>query len=301
MKIEKQWIFLVAVILLAAATFIYFQPAPIGQPAKLSVTAYPEPAKIGYATIRIDSTLPLREVFVLLPDRAAEFDYSEGNSHFFKYFVSPYDEIGLKEINAYAVDASGNRVSNTTQGLFVGYNAPGDKYNGVIFYSYYWQPTQKALEIAYYSGAPKLFFEVSPEAGEGNQEVINAFVPLVTKLAADGMLVESYGVETDGDWLSCTNEAEETISAAECEALLDTHSIVLRYPRYPTTQVFIDNSTIDIMPAPGEAERAINATIALLNHGLPYLTFTPAVDTNATGYANSTAETNATTPSNSMQ
>ena len=285
MKNEKHWIFLAIIVVISIALTAYFGTA-MSERAEITVSAYPQPAAIGHATIQVDSTVPLEQVFVVLPDRNATLSHTEGNSHFFSYFVSPYDDVGLKQINVYAIDVNGHKMSNTTQGLYVDYAAAGDRYSGIIFYSYDWSPAAKAVEIAY---SPRLnfFFEARPYGDDGNSEVINSFVPLITHLASSGVNLSSYGVETDGTWLSCTDEAGTALGVEACEQLLKSPSIILRYPSYPTTQIQIGDSTIEIQPARGEVQKAIDATIELLEENTLFFDLNkPAVEVtlhNSTG------------------
>ncbi|MCK4327614.1 MAG: hypothetical protein KAW41_03990 [Candidatus Diapherotrites archaeon] len=278
MKAQKQWIFLALIVVISIGITSYFGTSH-SERAELNVSAHPQPAAIGYATIRVDSSIPLNQISVLLPDREATLDRQEGNSYFFSYFVSPYDDVGLKQISVYATDENGHKLLHNSEGLYVDYNAAGDKQAGIIFYSYHWNPLLKAALLGY-SPEVNFFFEVKP--GEDPQGAVDAFVPLVFHLASEGVNVSVYGVQADGDWLSCTNSSNAQVPVEKCRQALEEPSIILRYPSYPTTQVHVGNSTIDIQPAPGDSQKAVNATIGLLREGLPYFLAIPAEPGNLT-------------------
>ncbi len=289
MQAEKKWIFLALIVVLTVALVSYFGTNN-AEVAELIVEAYPQPAKIGFATIKISSTIPLENVFVILPDRAAELDHVEGNTYFFKYFVSPYDEIGLKSIKITALDVNGNQLNDDTNSIYVGYNAAGEKINEVMFYSYDWNAVPKALDLMLWSKI-NFFFEASPEADDTNSEVINAFIPLVTKLGSKGVNLVTYGVGVNGEeWVSCTEANGTTKLLSDCQnALNERNSVILRFPRYPTTQVFVTNTTVEIQPKLGEVTNATNAVIELLNQENPVVYLSSSEEGNSTELNSSTS------------
>lgn len=282
----KKQAFAVILAIAAIAIIAYAAQAPAGLP-RLNVTAYPQPAGIGYATIKVEADRPLDRISVAVPDRGAVFDRQDGNTYYFRYFVSPYDKIGLKPIRVAADGAIDESAS-----LYVGYNAAGKKFNDVLFYSYEFDPALKSLEMLL-TGRINLFFEGKPYPDDGNSEVINAAVPLIISLKARGITGFAYFVGADnGEWLSCTqldleNETENgtVLPVGDCAAVFNsTNSLVIRYPDYPTTQVFVSNSTIEIQPAPGEVRRAVNGTIEMMDYVPPM----PIIETNGTTSDNST-------------
>jgi len=261
----------VAIIVIAAIAFSLVTQVPIGS-ITLNVTAYPQPASPGYATIKVESSAPLQNISVLLTERAAAFDRAEGNTYYFSYFVSPYDDITtssarLKPIRVIASDSAGGIITDSSASLYVDYRVAGDMIGDVIAYSPYWQPGPKAAQLML---SPKVnfFFEATPQQGEANQEVINSFVPLVTKLSRHGVEVVTYGVETLGKgWLSCTDTNSTQLEVSGCEQkAVAGPSVILRYPSFPTTQILVTNTTVEIQPKLGEVSKAVNATIQMLGY-----------------------------------
>lgn len=265
MKAQKQWIFIAFLVVASIAVTAYFGTSQ-SEVASLTVTTYPQPAKIGYVTIQIDSTVALKTAHVILPERNAEFNYSKGNSYYYSYFVSPYDEIGLKPMIITAFDENGHEIIDTNQSLYVGYNAAGAKFNDVIFYSFDSDPTMKALEHLI-TGDLNVIFE-SKQRIQNDIEFLQTFSDMVLELAARGDQITIFDAGTEnGKWISCIDSNSTKVDVSVClGAMEERPSVILRYPDYPTTQVFITNNTIEIQPKLGESGRTVDAIVELLNY-----------------------------------
>lgn len=280
MRAKKQWIFLAIIIVLSVAVTAYFGTSH-SEVARLSITAYPQPAKVGYATIQLNSTIPLKEAHVFLPDRPAVLSSNTSTTWDFRYFVSPYDDVGVKQITAYVTDANGHRIKYDNASLYVGYNAAGTKFNGIIFYSYKWDPALAAFAITH-SGHVNMIYV--PQQGEesGNQS-LQAFVNTIILLTSRGTNVTVYEAGAqDGKWVSC-RATNKTLGVGACLNATKEPSIVFHQASYPTTQAYVTNTTIDIMPSPD----GVNATVGAIGEALNYRPPRIVVNTNST--ANSSA------------
>ena len=276
MKVKKQWIFIALIVVVIFGMVSYFGTLK-SETAELTITTEPQPAKIGYANIEVASTLPLESVFVILSDRSAVFDHQDGNTYHFNYFVSPYDEIGPKQITVTAVDSNGHQLISDNNSLYVGYNAPGVVYNDVIFYSYEWEPTLKTLEL-FREGKVNVFFESKPGV-ENDLDFLQAFIDLIIEITSRGteVVIFDVGVE-NGEWIDCMDSNSTMIPVENCINAMDERpSVIMRYPDYPTTQVFISNRTIEVQPKLGEAHMVVDGMVELFAYVPPV--FDLSVDT----------------------
>ncbi|MCD6414565.1 MAG: hypothetical protein J7L23_02965 [Candidatus Diapherotrites archaeon] len=241
--------------------------------------SFSSPVGLGFMNISVKSNKPLKKLSVDVGSRPAEFVSLEGDTYTYRYFVSPYDSrdpLGENEITAMAVDADGN-VINATSKLNISYFAIGQKVNGVIYYypatppsrenpyKNYTKPTTIVSNILS-NRTVSFFFEMDEGGSKRNSQVISALQPLVKKLTSLGINVSSYAIDVrKGKWVDCIDTNGSMIPLAECEEkAFNTPAIILRLPVYPTPQVLLTNSTIDMQPAVSGPKETVDSLVALL-------------------------------------
>ncbi len=252
-------IFIAAVVIVALLLFTA-QPEAVAALTTLSIATSEQPGAVGFHEIYITSNQPLASVSVLVNGKPATQKAMAGNTYTFEFFATPYEAVGVKPIVVDATDSLGRTIHDESKGFYVGYDAVGDKVMDIIFYTYEqggYTPIDMAQWIVFEDNKTlNLFYELVDEGGH-NQASINAMVPLIQNLSHITSDLQQkpfnhYLVTVQGrEWVSCMDNTTAIVPLEECRRILDEeNSIILRYPYYPSAQVFVTNTTIELQPAP---------------------------------------------------
>ncbi|MBN3036944.1 MAG: hypothetical protein JW834_00685 [Candidatus Diapherotrites archaeon] len=259
---------IVLVALLAAAGLFLFFSQPSGAEASFSVssiTVTPQPAGVGFADITVTTTEPVDEVTVFVGERQASLVSSEGSVFYFRVFVSPYDDTGIKQIVATARKGSAV-VKDDSKGMYIDFFVGGEMVGDILFYSHEFQPKKAVRYVVWNHDDLNFFFEVDERPTDMNQAIIQSYIPLLQQLGSMGKSVSAYGVEVrDGEWVRCMDGNGTQLPLEECRRVLgDGPSIILKYPSYPTTQIYATNTTVEIQPRADELSDAITAVQSVI-------------------------------------
>jgi len=169
-----------------------------------------------------------------------------------------------------------------------------------VYYTYSkegYTPVDMAQRIIFENNVSiNLFYELVAQ-GEHNTPSIQAVVPLIQNMSYISAMQEKpfnlYVVTVEGrDWVGCLDNNSAEVPLGECKRILDEeNSVIMRYPYYPTAQVFITNTTIDMQPAPATQGYLVESMLDVINQMYMRIS-APSPLKIITG--NSTTETNET-------
>ncbi|MCD6522410.1 MAG: hypothetical protein J7K68_01565 [Candidatus Diapherotrites archaeon] len=221
------------------------------EPLKIvSFDVEPQPSSIGWVTITIETNKPAN-LTVFVGEKMAEQYRVENNTYVFRYFVSPYEEDGLKQIIVTG------ELYNDSFGLVVNKTETIVTVRGIAFYSNKGKFVVK--DRVYF------FTELDPGRTERNKKIIEEFTPFLSNLAK-AYNVTFYAVEADEEkWLSCYDSNNTVVDVQECENISQSNpSIILKLPVYPTSQVFVGNNTIEVQPSIEEIGKTLAAVYTFI-------------------------------------
>lgn len=211
----------------------------------VSLDIAPQPASIGWVTITIETNKPAKPFTVFVGNRKAELNSISNNVQVFRYFVSPYEKDGVKQM------VISGALYNDSYGLFVNKTETIVYINNIAFYS---DGGRFVVKDRVY-----LFSELDIGKTKRNKQIIQGFVPFISKLA--GVYnISFYAVEVSEKWVQCYDSNNTLIDVKECENIAKTNpSIILKLPVYPSSQVFVGNNTIEVQPTMDEIEQTLDA------------------------------------------
>ncbi|MCD4739850.1 hypothetical protein K8R43_01510 [archaeon] len=247
---------------------------PSGDQLSVSVN---DPVRIGYVDILVESSGDLENLAVSVGGLPAEHVSTEGSMHKFKYFVSPYstrDPLGVQKVEAVASASNGQPVKASAE-LNISYFAIGEKFDGVTYYYFAEPPSPTNLnpeyafpddvlrKIVFEGENVNFFFELDEGESDRNAEIINTFQSLIVAVTSKGQDITSYGVEVkDGQWVNCIDTEMEHVDLSDCERIANNeHSIVLKLPDYPTTQIYIHGNAVELQPTDGQVVLVIGSFV----------------------------------------
>jgi hypothetical protein len=76
-----------------------------------------------------------------------------------------------------------------------------------------------------------------------------------------------YVITVEGrNWVHCMDNETNPVALDECKHILDNeNSVILRYPYYPSAQVFVTNNTVDMQPAPATQGYLVESMLDVIN------------------------------------
>ena len=251
--------------LIIGAIYLYaMAPQPLA-PTTLAVSTDYEYG-IGKTQIFVHSNNPLNGVNVFVGVHQAKQKTWE-EPYTFEFYTTPYDDTGFTPVVVEAIDEQGRYSKNASFAVNKDFFVAGAYLGGIMFYSEDFIPLPTARALVFNNNNLSFFFELESKQSELNQKIISAYVPFITELASQGKNLQMYAIEVnDGEWVNCMDSEAEMLPLQECRALLDKGPCIhLAFPEYPTTQVYVTNTTIRIETSMQGMPEGLNAVLALLD------------------------------------